>query len=132
MTLTPLNCDAATNLSLPTCKSSPNCVSSQAEDATHLVAPFKLLVSPEIAWEQFRQSILAEGMLIVDNGNHTLHAEATSKIFRFVDDVHAVLDTQAKLIHIYSASRLGYSDFGVNRRRIESLRQRLKQAGVTE
>ncbi len=132
MTITPLNSHAASNTLLPACKSSPNCVSSQAEDAEHLVAPFKLVVNPEIAWEKLRLSLLAEGMLIVHDSNQSLHAEATSKIFRFVDDIHAILDTQAKLIHIYSASRVGYSDFGVNRKRVETIRQQLQQAGVIE
>lgn len=52
-----------------------------------------------------------------------LHAEFRSLIFRFVDDVEFLLDADAGVIHVRSASRLGYSDLGVNRRRVEAIRQ---------
>ncbi len=46
-----------------------------------------------------------------------LHVEFTSAFFRFVDDVEFLLDDEKKLIHVRSASRVGNSDFGVNRKR---------------
>jgi uncharacterized protein (DUF1499 family) len=52
-----------------------------------------------------------------------LHAEFTSLIFRFVDDVEFVIDNDAKVIHVRSASRLGTSDLGVNRKRVEEIRR---------
>lgn len=51
-----------------------------------------------------------------------LRAEFTSRLFRFVDDVDCLLDVSAGVIHIRSASRTGYSDLGVNRRRVEAIR----------
>ena len=57
-----------------------------------------------------------------------LHAEVRSLVFRFVDDLHLLLDSQAGCIHVRSASRLGKSDLGVNRRRIEALRVALDAA----
>jgi len=51
-----------------------------------------------------------------------LHAEIASALFGFVDDVEFVPDASAKVIHVHSAARLGVSDFGVNRRRVEAIR----------
>ena len=53
-----------------------------------------------------------------------IHAEFTSRLFRFVDDVEFCFDDDHKTIHLRSASRTGYSDLGVNRKRIERIRQR--------
>jgi uncharacterized protein (DUF1499 family) len=57
-----------------------------------------------------------------------LHAEARSLIFRFVDDVEFLIDPGQRRIQVRSASRIGYSDFGVNRRRVERIRQAFIQA----
>jgi uncharacterized protein (DUF1499 family) len=70
--------------------------------------------------------------VIVDETEDTLHAEATSLVFRFVDDINVILDADAGLIHIRSASRVGYGDFGVNRKRVEVLRLQLQKAHVIE
>ena len=53
-----------------------------------------------------------------------IHAEFTSFLFRFVDDVEFLLDEGSKTIHVRSASRIGYSDLGVNRKRVEAIRTR--------
>jgi uncharacterized protein (DUF1499 family) len=58
-----------------------------------------------------------------------LHAEFTSALFRFVDDVEFLLDDGTKTIHVRSASRVGYSDLGVNRRRVEAIRYRFDALG---
>jgi len=60
---------------------------------------------------------------IVEEGPDVLRAECRSRIFRFVDDVEIRFDNQAKRIHFRSASRLGRRDFGVNRERMETIRQ---------
>jgi uncharacterized protein (DUF1499 family) len=54
-----------------------------------------------------------------------LHAEFTSKIFGFVDDVEFVIDEQRRRIDFRSASRVGYYDFGVNRKRMDDICRRL-------
>lgn len=59
---------------------------------------------------------------LVEEGTAVLRAECRSLIFRFVDDVEIRFDDAAKLIHFRSASRLGRSDFEVNRRRMEEVR----------
>ncbi|MGR9088020.1 MAG: DUF1499 domain-containing protein [Gammaproteobacteria bacterium] len=118
---------------LPLCPNSPNCVSSQAAASDHYIAPFKIKGKAEDAWAVFRQVLAGQSRTVItEASDDRLHAEATSLVFRFVDDIDAILDAGAGLIHIRSASRVGYSDLGVNRRRIEVLRQQLRQAGVLE
>ena len=55
-----------------------------------------------------------------------LHAEFTSRFMHYVDDVEFLYDQAAGLVHVRSASRVGYSDLGVNRKRIESIRRAVK------
>ena len=59
-----------------------------------------------------------------------LYAEYTSALLGFVDDVEFYFAPRDNIIHVRSASRLGYSDFGVNRKRIEGIRARLAQSGA--
>lgn len=120
---------------LPPCPNSPNCVSSQAQatDKVHFIAPFKIIGEINAASLALKNALLSqERTVITEETENTLHAEATSLIFRFVDDVDVILDSEARLFHIRSASRLGYGDFGVNRKRVENLRVKLQQAGVIE
>ncbi|MDI1277164.1 DUF1499 domain-containing protein [Methylobacter sp.] len=118
---------------LPPCPSSPNCVSSQATDADHAIAPFKIVGNIEEAWAALKKALISQSRTVItDETGDTLHAQATSLVFRFVDDIDAILDTDARLIHIRSASRTGYGDFGVNRKRVEMLRSQLQQAHVIE
>ena len=51
-----------------------------------------------------------------------LHYEFTSLLLRFVDDVEFLFDDETKTVHFRSASRTGYGDFGVNRKRMEEIR----------
>ena len=61
------------------------------------------------------------------SGEDFIRAEFVSAIFRFVDDVEFYLDDRKKVIHVKSASRVGYSDLGVNRRRVENIRKKFNQ-----
>jgi len=123
----------ASEKQLPACPSSPNCVSSQATDADHAIAPFKIVGNVEEAWTALKKALISQSRTVItDETGSTLHAQATSLVFRFVDDIDAILDTDARLIHIRSASRTGYGDFGVNRKRVEMLRSQLQQAHVIE
>ncbi len=107
---------------LAPCPPSPNCVSSQATDSEHHVDPLRILGDPSQAMDDLRRII--ESMprtRIVAANNAELHAEFRSRIFRFVDDVDLRLD--GRVVQIRSASRTGYSDFGVNRARVEDIRR---------
>jgi uncharacterized protein (DUF1499 family) len=118
---------------LASCPSSPNCVSSLATDSDHFIAPFKITGNVEQAWAALKNALIGQSRTVITSETgDTLHAEATSLVFRFVDDIDAILDAEAKLIHIRSASRTGYGDFGVNRKRVEMLRSQLQQARVIE
>jgi len=108
------------------CPASPNCVSSLTpeSDAGHHIAPLRFDGPPAQAWRRLKEVLRREKRLtIVTEQDEYLHAEARSLVFRFVDDIEFSLHAEAGLIHIRSAARSGYSDFGVNRRRIEHLRE---------
>ena len=62
---------------------------------------------------------------IVDAGKNYLYAEFTSTIMGYVDDVEFLYDAASSVTHVRSASRLGYSDMGANRKRIEAIRNAL-------
>ncbi|HEY8036752.1 MAG TPA: DUF1499 domain-containing protein [Methylobacter sp.] len=123
----------ASEKKLAACPNSPNCVSSQATDADHFIAPFKIIGDVEKAWAALKNTLISQSRTVITNETgDTLHAQATSLVFRFVDDIDAILDADARLIHIRSASRVGYGDFGVNRKRVETLRSQLQQEHVIE
>ena len=108
---------------LSVCPSSPNCVSTQASDESHAIAPFLYKKSRAEAKEALKAIVasLPRTKLIEEDESY-LHYEFTSLLLRFIDDVEFVLDETAKTVHFRSASRTGYSDLGVNRRRMEQVR----------
>lgn len=107
------------------CPDSPNCVSSQSGDPRHAIAPLRYKGTAEKARELLIKAVLGmKRSRIVIAEELYLHAEFTSAFFRFVDDVEFLLDDEKKLIHVRSASRVGSSDFGVNRKRVEEIRRR--------
>ncbi|GAA3575812.1 MULTISPECIES: DUF1499 domain-containing protein [Marinobacter] len=113
---------------LAPCPETPNCVCSVVEnlDSEHYIAP---LVGDLGTWNSLPVLVSSQPNLrIVEQGETYLRAEATSNIFRFVDDVEFHFLPEEGLIHIRSASRVGYSDFGVNRERLEEIRRRLRLA----
>jgi uncharacterized protein (DUF1499 family) len=113
------------NAKLAACPSSPNCVSSQAADADHRIEPLPIRTTPEEGMARLAEIISAmpRTRIVAQNPDY-LRAEFTSRIFSWVDDVEAYLDAEAKLIHLRSSSRTGYSDLGANRSRIEAIRER--------
>jgi len=118
---------------LAACPSSPNCVSSQASDAGHRVEPFALRVPGADAWAAAKRAVEAMPRTrIVDDRPGYLRAEATSLLFRFVDDLELALAEDGRRLDVRSASRVGYSDLGANRKRVEALRAALRADGVVE
>jgi len=112
---------------LKPCPSTPNCVSSRESDQAHRVDPLPLRGSAAAGLAAIRRVILSlPRSRIAAEGPGFLHAEFRSLVFRFVDDVDVVVDEPAGLIHIRSAARVGTSDMGVNRRRVEQIRDRLR------
>jgi uncharacterized protein (DUF1499 family) len=113
---------------LAPCPSTPNCVSSLTPDPTHEIAPLRYNTSSETAFSQLKTIIKAlPAAQIMTETDHYLYAEFTSALMGFVDDVEFFLDEDANAIQVRSASRLGESDLGVNRQRIEAIRAALNQ-----
>jgi len=110
------------NPELAPCPNSPNCISSLSEDPRHAMSPLPYLTSGQESMDRLVQ--IVQGMnraKIVSTTPSYLHVEFRSAIFRFVDDVEFVLDDAARVIHFCSASRTGWYDFGVNRRRMTQI-----------
>jgi uncharacterized protein (DUF1499 family) len=106
---------------LETCPNRPNCVSSQATSPEHFVEPFDYSKESDL---ETLHNLLAEmpGCRIVTTTQMYLHAEFRSRFLRLVDDFELLVDEENEVIQVRSASRLGFYDLGVNRRRVESLR----------
>ncbi|MBE9000442.1 DUF1499 domain-containing protein [Nostoc sp. LEGE 12447] len=122
------------NGKLASCPNSPNCVSSQSADAVHKIAPLTFTSSPQeampaagFAYANLKEIIqsLPRTKIITESQDY-LYAEFKSALLGFVDDVEFYLDRNANAIQVRSASRLGQSDLGVNRQRIETIRAKLK------
>ncbi len=110
---------------LTSCPGTPNCVSSQSDSPKEKVKPLTYDSTPEVAMAKLKGVIEAmERAKIIEESSNYLYAEFTSKLMGFVDDVEFYLDEGAKLIHVRSASRLGKSDLGVNRQRVEAIREK--------
>lgn len=111
------------NNRLAVCPDKPNCVSSQAVDDDHLIEPFQYQGEKEAALKKLKKRIesLSRFTIVAETENY-LHYECESAVMGFVDDLEFYF-TEDKIIHVRSASRLGYSDFGVNRKRVEKLRK---------
>lgn len=110
---------------LAPCPTKPNCVSSQAaaSDRQHYIEALTYSGASEQARKRLDRAIAAmkRARVVVRQANYW-RAEFTSGLWRFVDDVEFLFDDNAKRIDIRSASRVGYSDLGVNRRRMEEIR----------
>ncbi len=106
------------------CPDAPKCVSSQVNDPRHFIEPYTFDDQPAEAMLRLKGALLSEKRVTIITEQPTyLRAEVRSLIFRFVDDVEFTLLPEQGLVHIRSSARIGYTDFGVNRRRIERIRQ---------
>lgn len=110
------------------CPDTPNCVSTLSEDRVKRMAPLRF----DGGAENVRAAILAElerrpRVRIVEATEDYIHAEFTTPLFRFVDDVEFLIDANDRRVHFRSASRVGTSDLGVNRRRMRRLCRRLSR-----
>jgi uncharacterized protein (DUF1499 family) len=113
---------------LSPCPNTPNCVCSQDSDPGHRIEPLTFSSAPEKAIADLKTIIQAlPKTTIVQESNDYLYAQFTSKLMGFVDDVEFYLDRATNVIQVRSASRLGKSDLGVNRKRIELIRAQLAQ-----
>lgn len=116
------------NGKLMSCPQSPNCVNSQAVDEEHFIEPIYYQGTQQAAQDHLLQILKSEQRtkILLIEGDY-VRVEFTSALFRFVDDVEFYFPKEhadKTVIHIRSASRVGYSDLGANRKRIERIRSR--------
>ena len=108
---------------LQACDGGPHCVSSLSRDPEHHIEPFHYSGKREEA----RQALLrvlrnTPDAEVVTESPDYIHVEFTSPLMRYVDDVEFTLPSAENIIQVRSSSRIGYTDFGANRERIERLR----------
>jgi len=109
------------------CGTKPNCVSTADSREKFTLAPY-ILRSGVTLDQVERVALTLPGAQTADKTDDYLRIECTSRIMRFVDDLELKIADDHLLVR--SESRIGYSDFGVNRRRAEELRVKLRQAGM--
>ncbi len=118
-----------TNGKLLPCPGTPNCVNSQSQEAEHSIEPLAYQENSETAIAQLKEIInQQERTTIVSETDNYLYAQFTSHWMGYVDDVEFYVNDNKGVIDVRSASRLGESDLGVNRQRIETIREQLKQS----
>lgn len=119
------------NGQLAQCPSTPNCVCSQAKDENHFIEPIRISgTAPEARKRILKTLGELDRLKIIAFEDNYIRAEFSSRVFHFVDDVEFYFpdtETAETIIHVRSASRVGYSDLGVNRKRVEKVRRRLEQ-----
>lgn len=114
------------------CPATPNCVSSAAAaDQDHFVEPLHYRDTREEARRRLLTILrtMPRTRIVTDEARY-VHAECTSLVFRFIDDVECWFDEREPIIHVRSASRVGYADFGVNRRRVEHIRTQFQFTSI--
>ncbi len=111
------------------CPDSPNCVSSLEKGTGRYTPPLSYAGSTEDARIKLIKVLKGfERVEIVESSGDYIHASFTSSVFGFVDDAQFLIEESEKSIHMKSASRSGYYDFGVNRRRCEAIRERFERS----
>lgn len=111
---------------LQDCPNKPNCVSSQAKDSKHYIEP----ISIDNKHQDIKKSLITvihkfEGKILENNENF-LKVVFYSKFFGFEDIADFEIERDKKIINIRSAAETGWYDFGVNRKRMEKIREALK------
>ena len=107
------------------CPTSPNCVSSMVlEEDSHYIKP---IVYSDIDRDLAKEKITVilkelKNTSVVEKSDEYIHAEVKSSFFKFIDDIEFYFPENKNIIHVRSLARSGYSDFGVNRKRMEKIR----------
>jgi uncharacterized protein (DUF1499 family) len=110
---------------LAPCPDSPNCVLTQSEEKRHAMKPLPYLRTREASREKILRILKdMKRTEIVKITESYIHAECRTALFHFVDDVEFFLDETTRIVHFRSASRVGYYDFGLNRRRMKRISEK--------
>ena len=112
---------------LKPCSDKPNCICSEYNSMPdHYIEPVAVSAEKiELAQRLAKEVIAQTGGNLQQETEDYLAATYTSSVFRFVDDLEIRIDSVTKLLHIRAASRVGYSDFGVNLKRAKKIRNLL-------
>ena len=122
---------------LTPCPERPNCVCSQDPKDSHRVEPIALAgelgEDLDAAWRKAKALVAAwPRSVLLEETPEYVRYQCASLVFRFKDDIELLLDRDQKLIHVRAGARVGYSDMGVNRKRVEKLREELSKASRRE
>ncbi|MEH2270318.1 MAG: DUF1499 domain-containing protein [Nostoc sp.] len=116
---------------LSSCPASNNCVVSQNADDKHTIDPIAYHIDRNAARETLLKVLtVVPRTEVIEQTDDYIHALSKSRIFKFVDDVEFYLPPNESVIHLRSASRVGESDLGVNRRRVEQIRLALRDLNI--
>ncbi|WP_017307161.1 DUF1499 domain-containing protein [Spirulina subsalsa] len=108
---------------LAPCPPTPNCVNSQSNLPSQAIPPLTFQGNPDQALPQIENIVKKlDRTRIITSTDRYLYAQFSSHWMGFVDDVEFVLNPEQKWVDVRSASRLGESDLGVNRQRVEEIR----------
>ena len=113
---------SGTRDALAPCPDTPNCVSTKGQDPRHAMEPLPYMGTREMSRDRILE--ILRGMKrakVMESAADYIYARFTTRFFRFVDDVEFRFDNAARLVHFRSASRVGYYDFGLNRRRMQKI-----------
>ncbi|MFG6149595.1 DUF1499 domain-containing protein [Halobacillus sp. B23F22_1] len=118
---------------LSPCPKSPNCVSTQTDQNDKRMEPLPFIVNTKRTKEVVKSIIeKTKRVKMQDEAENYLHFTFTSRVLRFKDDVEFYMDDETNLLHFRSSSRVGYSDLGVNRKRMEEFSKRYAQKYESE
>jgi len=120
-----INDNSMDNSKLRPCPNSPNCVSTQETRKRKKMEPISFTKSPDEAIKQLEKVLATfSNATLISKKDNYFHYEFKTRIGRFIDDIEFIVDRDKKEIHFRSASRVGYGDFGKNKRRMKKVRKR--------
>lgn len=116
---------------LQACPSSPNCVCSYDTDKEHGIEPIPFSGTAQDAIAALKQIIDSTPLTaVIESSDDYIYAEFTTKLMGYVDDVEFYISSESSVIHVRSASRLGKSDLGLNRKRVEQIRSQFNSSST--
>jgi uncharacterized protein (DUF1499 family) len=129
----PLTAETSALAIMAPCPTTPNCVVSKGANAEHQIEPLTYQGDRNTAYADLLKVLTVVPRTVVTEKTATyIRAESTSRIFHFVDDLEFYFSPNDKLIQIRSAARVGESDLGVNRRRLEQIRLALRDLNTSK
>ncbi|WP_375501333.1 DUF1499 domain-containing protein [uncultured Nostoc sp.] len=116
---------------LSSCPASDNCVVSQDGDPKHAIDPIAYHIDRDAARKTLLKTLtVVPRTEVIEQTDNYIHALSKSRIFKFIDDVEFYFPPNESVIHVRSAARVGESDLGVNRRRLEQIRLALRDLNI--